>query len=239
MDNIIAPGPRVAVIIDAFRAFATACFILKQQPKSYYLTARCGAVQRLQKQEQNSILVGKPEINSFLPYTMPNSPTRVLEWNMKNRTIIHRTAAGGAGVRYAKGVDILLAASFVNAKATADAVIHLNPSELTIYPLGHEGRTPTLEDDLCASYLEALIEGRVFELAPYIDQLRKGPGRYFFSENQEEYPREDFDYCLASNTFDSPIFVENCGDFAILATKGVTSSNPSMSEMMSERIPFP
>ena len=225
--------------MDAFRAFATACSVLNEDPLIYILTDRCRVVKRFKNLELDPILIGKPEIDSSLQYTIPNSPTRVQKLNLKGRAVIHRTSAGGVGVKRYKEADILLAASFVNAKATADAIAQINPSQLEVIPMGHEGKTPTLEDDLCASYLRALVEGKFFGLDLFIDELREGPGRYFFGTDQNQYPREDFDQCLAFNTFDSPIFVENRGDFAILRTSGPVSLNASMNSTITRRIPSP
>jgi len=239
MNLTTVKGGRVTVIVDAFRAFATACSILNQNPLVYFLTDQCSVVKRLKNRELDPVLIGKPEIDSSLHYTIPNSPTRVQELNLRDRTVIHRTTAGGVGVKRYKEADILLAVSFVNAKATAEAIAQINPSQLKVIPMGHEGKTPTLEDDLCASYLRALVEGKSFGFNLFIEELREGPGKCFFGADQNQYPREDFDQCLAFNTFGSPIFVENRGDFAILRTSGPVSLNASMSSMISRRIPSP
>lgn len=239
MDLVTVKRAQVVVIIDAFRAFTTACYILNQNPHIYFLTDKCNIVEQLKNLEHDSVLIGKPEIGSSIRYTIPNSPTRVLELNLRDRIVIHRTAAGGTGVNRYKDADFVFAASFVNAKATADAVVQINPSELDIIPLGHEGISPTLEDDLCASYIRALVEGKFFDLDPYIEKLKRGSGRYFFGADQNQYPQEDFDQCLALNTFDSPIFVENRGNFAILRTSGLVSLNASINSTITCRIPPP
>lgn len=230
---------QVIVIVDAFRAFATACYILAQKPFTYFLTDRCSVVRRLKNHEPNPILIGKPEEGSTLLYTVPNSPTRAQELNLRDRTVIHRTSAGGFGARRYKEADVILGASFVNAKACADAIIQINPSHLKIIPMGYEAKTPSLEDELCASYIEALIKGKSFVLEPFMEKLRKGPGKYFFGADQNQYPEEDFDRCLALNAFSSPIFVENRGNFAILRTRGSVSLKASSNSTITRRIPSP
>lgn len=215
-----AKNIHLVVIIDAFRAFATACSILDQQPLTYFLTDQCQVVHSLKKDLTNSILVGKPEIGSSVCYHIPNSPTRAREMNLAHLPIIHRTAAGGLGARSYPKADVVLATSFVNAKATAETIAKIKPAVLQIIPLGHEGKTATLEDDLCSLYLKSLLAGKPFDITPFIQELKEGPGNIFFGEDQEQYPEKDFDQCIAIDSFPFAIFVENRGDFAILRTKG-------------------
>lgn len=222
----------VIIIVDAFRAFATACYILRKNPLIYFFTNECKVVRKLKKVNPNALLIGKPEIGSNLLYTIPNSPTRVQEINISGQSVIHRTTAGGFGVKLYKAPTIVLGASFVNAKATANAILRINPSYLKIMPMGYEAKSPSLEDDLCATYIYSLIEGSPFVLEDCIKKLREGPGRYFFGPDQNQYPKKDFFHCLAFNTFPFPIFVENCGNFAILRKRESFCLKESISPMM-------
>lgn len=206
----------ITVIIDAFRAFATACHILENEPKDYFLTDRCPVVEQLANNAQVPILIGKPEKGSSLTYAIPNSPTRLKELHLKGATVIHRTAAGGSGVVQNWDADLTLAVSFANVAATAKAIKTLAPSKLSIIPMGHEAVTPSLEDELCARFLKATLENRPFSLDPYLEELKEGPGSCFFGENQQEYPKEDFAICLDLNSSPIVIAVENLGEFARL-----------------------
>lgn len=190
----------VLVVIDAFRAFATAAFILERGPADYLLSTSSQVVRRLAAEKSDVLLVGKCEIGADLDYHIPNSPARSMAVRVAGRTVIHRTEAGARGVLLAPRGDIVLVAGFVNAGATAHHVNTLGVAA-TLRPMGHEATTPTLEDDLCAALIQARIDGREFDLTQYLGALRAGPGRYFFGANQIEYPCRDFDLCTEVDRF--------------------------------------
>jgi 2-phosphosulfolactate phosphatase len=205
---------KVVVVIDAFRAFATAAYVLSRGPATYYLATECSVISRLAHSNPNTVLIGKPGIGSDLIYDIPNSPTRTLEVEVAGRTVLHRTEAGAKGVLLAREADIVLAAGFVNADATAHYIRSLTNPEVTLIPMGHEGNTPSLEDDLCAAYISD-----PFPLSPYLPALREGPGKYFFSDDQAQYPEDDFRRCLSLERFDFILQAEVRGDYALLTQK--------------------
>jgi len=207
---------KVTIVIDVFRAFTTASYILDKQPASYILTDRQSVVCQLAVKHINPIIIGKPEkgLEGRIIYHIPNSPTRLLQLEISNRDIIHRTAAGAKGILFAKDADVVLAAGFVNAAATANYVKGLTNAEVTILPMGHEGTTPSQEDDLCAKYIEALINEETIELDT--SSLKEGSGRYFFAEDQWQYPQEDFQRCLEVDRFNFAIQATVQDDYAIL-----------------------
>lgn len=203
----------VVVIVDTFRAATTACHILRKEPSEYLVVADSTVARRLAAERRDAVLVGKPEIGSDQAYDVPNSPTRVDALDLAGRSVIHRTTAGTTGVLHADAPTVLLA-GLVNATATA-RLVGGRPHQLV--PMGHEGTTPSLEDDIAAAHIRACLEGVRFSLAPHIEALRSGPGRYFFAENQDEYPEADFDCCLAADAFDFAVRAEVFGDYARLS----------------------
>lgn len=180
------------------------------------LAAQSQVVSRLALDLKNPLFIGKPEKGVALIYDIPNSPTRVLNIDVMGRDVLHRTEAGAKGILRAQDADIVLAAGFVNAGATVQYLSKLKNPKITILPMGHEATTPSLEDDICALYIRALIDGKKFSLTPFLPALREGPGRYFFSNDQWQYPFEDFDRCLEVGRFNFAIRAIVRGDYAIL-----------------------
>jgi 2-phosphosulfolactate phosphatase len=206
----------VTLVIDVFRAFTTACYVLEDNPITYNLTTRSSVIARLAQPFPHAILIGKPELGSFASYTIPNSPTRVSEIDLTNRTVFHRTEAGARGILISKNADVILAAGFINADATVQHIKTLTNPELTILPMGHEGITPSLEDDLCALYIEALFRGDKIDISPYLSELKECSGKCFFSEDQWQYPVEDFARCLEIDRFNFAIEAVIFDDYAVL-----------------------
>ena len=223
---------KVTIVIDAFRAFTTASYVLVRHPAAYMLATKSAVISRLAANLLDPpLLIGKSEKGARVVYHIPNSPTRVNETKVRGRHVLHRTEAGAKGILLAKDSDVILGAGFVNAEATAQYVRNLRNANITILPMGHEGSTPSLEDHICAEYIEALIKGKNMTLAPYISALRKGPGRYFFSKDQWQYPREDFIRCLKPNCFNFIIQAQVLGDCAILTKKGI-EQNPEQNSCL-------
>jgi 2-phosphosulfolactate phosphatase len=83
-------------------------------------------------------------------------------------------------------------------------------------PMGHEGTTPSLEDDICAQYIQARLKRQTINLAQYHAALREGSGKYFFSEDQWQYPSQDFECCLEVSRFNFAIKAEVQEEYATL-----------------------
>lgn len=209
-------NPKVSVIIDVFRAFTTACYVLEQNPKKYIYATKTGALRKRALGHTNTLFIGKNEIGANIKYDIPNSPTRVKEIGITDKVVLHRTEAGAKGILNAIDSDIILAASFVNASATMRYIKKLQNPEIKIIPMGHEAVTPSIEDDICGEYIKSLLNNKNFDINPFLKELKEGPGKYFFLENQWQYPREDFKYCLEIDKFDFAIQAKLYKDHALL-----------------------
>jgi 2-phosphosulfolactate phosphatase len=207
----------ITVIIDVFRAFTTASYVLAQSPKNYFLTTSQEVILQLMSRTNAHIVIGKNEEGTDNQiYDIPNSPTRVLDVEIFNRNILHRTNGGATGILAAKNKNLVLAAGFVNASATVNFIKKHALATIDIIPMGHEGKTPSLEDDLCAKYIEKTLKGENLDITPYISALKEQAGKYFFSEDQWQYPRSDFERCLEIDRFNFAIKAKIQDNYAIL-----------------------
>lgn len=208
----------LTVIIDVFRAFTTACYLMEAAPGDYFLVGDSATAARLAATVPAPFLVGKPELGAALRYDIPSSPTRALGQPVAGRTIIHRTGAGARGILRAVAATELIAASLVNLDALVRYLrARARPGEvITLVCMGHEGETRSDEDELCADAIAAGLRGEPFDLAPRARDLREGPGRYFFTDAQDEYPSEDFARCTAPSRHDFILRAERRGDHARL-----------------------
>lgn len=213
---------RVTVVIDAFRAFSTACYVLEKNPASYRVATKSSVISRLAIDAINPLLIGKPEKGfDHIVYNIPNSPTRVLGVKITGCDVLHRTDAGMKGILQSKDSDIILAAGFVNAESTVQyinkTIRKKGTPKITITPMGHQGESPSLEDDACAEYIKCLLSEKKLDLNLYMDEIRQGPGSYFFSQDQQQYPSEDFARCMEVGRFDFAIQAILKDDYAVLS----------------------
>jgi len=206
----------IVIVIDVFRAFTVACHAFAGGASGYLLAPTSAVAARLATHHPDALLVGKPEVGASLRYHIPNSPTRLLEQRLAGRTIVHRTGAGVPGVLAAEEADEILTGAVVNAGAIVRCLQQGAPEHVSLLIMGHEGSGADLEDELCARLIQARLAGEPFDLAPWRARLRASAGHYFLTEAQQEYPREDFDRCLALDRFDFILRAELLGDHAQL-----------------------
>jgi len=105
--------------------------------------------------------------------------------------------------------ELLLAASFVCAGASARYLRRMAPASVTfvvtgIYP-DHDGD----EDAACADYIAGLLRGEAPDAAPFLRRVRdSASGRMFADPARPEFPAEDLDYCTDMDRFDFAMLAE-------------------------------
>lgn len=208
--------PQITIVIDVFRAFTTACYVLDQNPNQYVYATKSSVLEKFAINCTNVFFIGKNEVGAKVKYDIPNSPTRVKEVNLSNKIVLHRTEAGSKGILNAVNADIILATSFVNISATVKYIKKFKNPEIKIIAMGHEARTPSLEDDLCAKYIQSLLDDEYFDITDFVKELKNNSGKYFFLDDQWQYPKKDFEYCLKIDEFDFAIQATTSSDYAIL-----------------------
>jgi 2-phosphosulfolactate phosphatase len=146
-------------------------------------------------------------------FDLSNSPVEVARQDLTGRRLIQRTTAGTQGVVHSRSAETILAASFCNAGATAEAIRQLSASlvapSVTFVITGQRPGGWGDEDAACADYIEALLNGQKLDIAPLLDRVRLStPGRLFTDPNQPEFNPADLEYCLEVDRFDFTMPVE-------------------------------
>src|SRR5512136_3027449 len=83
----------LAVIIDVFRAFSTACYIFNNGAETIIPVSETSEAFRMKKDNPEFILVGE-EFEKIIPgFDYGNSPSHILNTDFTARTIVHRTSS--------------------------------------------------------------------------------------------------------------------------------------------------
>ncbi|MCX7987775.1 MAG: 2-phosphosulfolactate phosphatase [Bacteroidales bacterium] len=221
----------LTVVIDVFRAFSLACYIVEKGIEKYYVTSDINVAYNFKKLNNEFVLVG--ERNERIPpgFDYGNSPTHILSANLNGKIIMHTTSAGTQGlVRAAISAQEVITGSFVNASAIAKYIIQQQPDVVSLVCMGYAARYPTEEDTLCAEYIKSLILGQKIPIDQQINNLKSTSGRrLFLPENQLHSPASDFDYCTVLNRFN---FVLKAVPFnsSSYFFKNITDSNKLLTE---------
>ncbi len=198
----------IVLVIDVLRAFSTAAYAFSRGAKEICLVSGVDEALELKERTPNSKAMG--EVGGLPPegFDFGNSPTRILEQDLTGITLIQRTGAGTQGAVRSKNADIMLAVSFVVAKATMEYVLRLEPDEITFVITGGADNA---EDLACAEFLQKQFLGQAVDTSNYIHRVISSRDAFQHMEDHPQFPRSDLDYCTRINAFDfaMPITREN------------------------------
>jgi 2-phosphosulfolactate phosphatase len=149
------------VIIDVFRAFTTAAIALSRGARRIVMVDSLEKALALRSSRVGDYCIG--ERNSVRPpeFDFGNSPAELARAEIAGKTLIQTTTNGTAGINAASGSDRIYAGALVTAEATVRAILRHAPAVVSLVAIGRSNGTIRAdEDELCALYLPARLEGR-------------------------------------------------------------------------------
>jgi 2-phosphosulfolactate phosphatase len=192
-------GP--TVVIDTFRAFTTAAFLLDRGVDRIVLTESLDEARERSRSLTDSLLCGEEGGHRPDGFDLGNSPTQVEKFlDPGGRAVVMRTSSGTRSVVSAmrSGGNPVFAASLVVAGATVTAV---SPeSRVTIIASGLSGVTVADEDEETADLIASRLLGRPDD-PERLSRIRVGSGAQRLRTTPWIDP-EDLERCLAVDRFD-------------------------------------
>ena len=164
------------VVIDIFRASNTIIALLGAGAKEVFLLADIERARSLKARYPQRPLLG--ERGGITPddFDGGNSPANAGSLIAPGSSPILTTSAGTQAIARLKAADTIIFASFANATAVAEALRVRQPSSVTLLPMGLEARTPALEDDEAAAWINGLIDRRSQDFAGVRQRLLECDG---------------------------------------------------------------
>ncbi len=193
----------LAVVIDVFRAFSTACYILNNGAKCIIPVGDINLAYQLKVENPDYLLIGERGGIIQPGFDYGNSPALIQSVDFSGKTVVHTTSAGTQGLVNARKAEEVITGSFVNAGAIIRYIQQKKPEHLSLVCMGEAGLEPADEDIFCAQYINNELMGKTTDFKVMVEKLKKGNGlRFFKPENQQWSPQADFDLCLQVNSFD-------------------------------------
>lgn len=193
----------LAVIIDVFRAFSTACYVFGNGAREILCTGEVGTAFRLRDMDRERILMGERNERMVEGFHYGNSPYQVENVDFSGRTIVQTTSAGTRGMVNAHRADEIITGSFVNVDAVVNYIKARQPGQVSLVCMGYSAMYPVEEDTFCAEYIRDRIEGNHPDFDRMAEEIRRSSGkRFFIAANQGHAPSTDFYLCLDINRFD-------------------------------------
>ena len=204
----------LTVIIDVFRAFSTACYVMAAGAEKIIPVEHVGDAFKLKNEIDGAILMGERQERKVKGFDFGNSPSHILGQDFSGRTVIMTTSSGTRGIANARLADKIITGSFVNANAVISYIRKKNPIEVSLVCMGYEGHTPTQEDTFFAEYVRDILLGKNVDFEKMKEILRTGDGaRLLDPANHEWSPATDFDLCLDLDRFDFVLSIEKEKDY--------------------------
>ena len=199
----------LAVIIDVFRAFTTAAYVMANGAECIIPVGSLKEAFRLRREHMDWVLMGERGGRRVEGFDYGNSPHEVNLADFTGRTVIQTTGAGTQGVVSATGADTVLLGSFVMAEAIVKYIQRADPEVVSLVAMGSVGVKPSEEDESCAAYIEGRLRGEHPDFEEMKRRIRASPsGSKFFDPSQPQFREEDFRFALELDRFDFALKVE-------------------------------
>lgn len=193
----------VAVIIDVFRAFTTACYVYESGAERLIVTSSPERAFDLRKSYRHSVLTGERDEKKIVGFDFGNSPTEIIKSDLQGMTVIQTTTAGTNGLINAENADIVVTGSIVNAGAVVKYIRALDPPHVSLVAMGYRATLSAAEDLLCAEIIRSGLTGKPKSFQSAINELRHGSGKRFFEPANIDFsPPTDFFLCTMADRFD-------------------------------------
>jgi 2-phosphosulfolactate phosphatase len=216
LDNCSAATGTV-IVIDVLRAFSSACYAFRAGAPSIALAGTVEEAFALRRQIAGALIMGEVGGLPVEGFDFDNSPAAFDHVDLSGHPMIQRTSSGVQGAILSQAADLLLAASFCCADATARFVRKKSPETVTfvITGGGPEGRGD--EDAACADFLETLLKGESSSPDPFIERVYASPaGRRFLDPGQPDFPVSDLEYCVRVSSFDFTLQIDRRGGLLVM-----------------------
>lgn len=211
----LADGPEAAkgtvVVIDVLRAFTVAPLAIAWGAEEVRCVATVEEALAIKAEAPDTRLaMGEQDAGMNVEgFDLNNSPTQLKRLDINGKVIAHRTSHGTQGLVMAMpGADRVLAASFVNAAATARAIAAAEPTHLTFLNTGATTWDGD-EDEALADYVGAVLASDDVDPAPFLERVVSSETGQRFNGDTPTLPPSDLRHALELDAV----------DFALLATQ--------------------
>ena len=203
----------IAVVVDVFRAFSTACYMKLRGASRIIAVSSAKQAYQLRSEHPEYLLAGERNGIKLPEFDFGNSPSEIMRAELDGTTVVLTTSAGTKGlVEAAKGADMVLTGSFVNAGATAQWIGMQRPQEVSIICMGWNGIHPAREDQLYAEYLKGLLCGSAVDFPAIVNELTHHRSTSSFLDLPDTGDRQqDLDYCLDLDRCTYPLHLATRG----------------------------
>lgn len=192
----------LAVVIDVFRAFTTAAYVMANGAERITPVGTVEEAFELKRANQGVVLMGERGGKQVQGFDYGNSPHEVRDVDFTGVTVVQTTSAGTRGLMLAGNADEILPGSFVMADAIVEYIRKRSPRVVSLVAMGWGGAEKSPEDELLAEYIEMRLNGEEPGFEAMREEIRRHPqGAKFFDKTQEMFVEGDFHAAMDINRY--------------------------------------
>ena len=199
------PGdPDAVIVIDVIRAFTVAHLAFLQEIEKIHLVAEPDEAYSLREKNPDLVLLGEVNGYPISDFDFCNSPARIVDADLKGKTLVQRTSNGVQAVLNNLGPNWLLTTGLIGAQSTAKFIrkkIDVGEVRTVRLIASH----PESEEDIaCGEYIIDLIEGyNKIDLNEVRERIRRSTAaEKFHDPNLPHFEPEQLEHCLRSEDHD-------------------------------------
>lgn len=166
-------GPdAVVVVIDVLRAFTVEPWFFERGARRVLALADADAALSLARTLPGPVTTaGEHGGERLVGFDLGNSPAEVATLHLDDHTIVHRTSAGTQGLAAVADSGLVLAASFVTARATARVAASVGADRVSFVITGASYGRDGDEDLACAELIAARLGGDDPDPTPWLARV--------------------------------------------------------------------
>lgn len=144
----------LTVIIDVFRAFSTACCVVRNGARAIIPVGDTDIAYKLKEENSDYILMGERGGKMLPGFDYGNSPAEIQTVDFSDKIVILTTSSGTQGFANARKADELITGSFVNVEAVVTYIQKRTLQKVSLVCMDTLAVKPNDEDYLCAKYMQ-------------------------------------------------------------------------------------
>ena len=196
-------GDSTKILVDIFRSTSTMPVILEKGAQQIIPVSSVKEARALKSGNPEYVLVGERYGIKIPGFELNNSPSDVMEANLKGKTIIFTSTNGTLVLKKIVPTGKVYVSSFINADATFQAVKNLDRVDIVVSSRP-DGQAD--EDFIYADYLSELLSSGEASFEDYADRIRKSKGSRRLKIMGY---RKDIETCLMLNFSGRPTVFTN------------------------------
>ena len=214
----------LAVVIDVLRAFTTTAYAFTAGVVDFVLVAGIDQAFALKGAFPYHQLWGESDGVPIPGFDFGNSPSRLLNRDLRGVHVIQRTTTGTRGVVLASHACVILATGLCNASATVEFIRKSGYTDINLIETGVLEGGWGDEDAACADFIEGLLLNKIVDRNAIIQRVKDSRSGRHFQLGMDTFPLKDLECALDIDCFDFAMLVEKVEGRPVLKPYSIHNS---------------